>query len=54
MYVLKDFIEPFTRIPEEFTDLEGGETLAQLLQTGDGQQMVVAVGWGAGTGQGPD
>ena len=36
MNILKDLIKPFTRIPEEFTDLERGKTLAQILQTRDG------------------
>jgi len=31
MYVFKDLIKTFTGIPEEFTDLERGETLAQIL-----------------------
>ena len=54
MHILQDFIKAIPGVTEEFTDLESGETFAQLLQTGDGQQMVVAVRWGAGTGQGPD
>ena len=29
MHILKDLIKPFTRIPEEFTDLESGKTFAQ-------------------------
>jgi hypothetical protein len=54
MYVLKDLIEPLTRITEELTDLEGGETPAQILQAWNGQQMIVAIGRSAGTRQRPD
>ena len=54
MHILKDFIEPLTRIPEELTDLEGGETFAQILQSGDGQQVIIAVSRSAGTRQRPD
>ena len=54
MYILKDFIETLPRIPEEFTDLEGGESFAQSLQTGNGQQVIIAVGRSAGTCQRPD
>lgn len=54
IYVLKDFIKPLTGVTEEFTDLEAGEAFAQILQAWDGEQMVVAVGRGAGTCQRPD
>lgn len=37
MNILKDLIKPFPRIPEKFTDLERGKTLAQILQTRDRQ-----------------
>ncbi len=54
MYVSQDLIKTFPGITEELTDLEGGKALAQILQTGDGQQMIIAIGWSAGTGQRPD
>ena len=37
MHILKDLIKTFTCITKEFTDLEGGETLAQSLQAWDGE-----------------
>ena len=54
MYILKDFIEALSRIPEELTDLEGGETFAQILQARNGQQVIIPVGRSAGTCQWPD
>lgn len=54
MHKPKNFIEAFPSIAKQFTDLERWETLAQILQTGDGEQMVVVIGRGAGTRQRPD
>ncbi len=51
---LEDLIKTFTGIAEQFTDLESGETFLQILKTRDGQQMVVAVGGRAGTGECPE
>jgi len=50
----QDFIEAFTCIPEQFTDLERRETFAQILQTRDGKQMVITIGRGTRTRQRPD
>jgi hypothetical protein len=49
----EDLIEAFTGIAKDFSDGEGWEALQQLLETGDGEQVVVAVGGGEGAGQGP-
>ncbi len=44
----------FSSIAQHFADGERGETLQQLLETGDGQQVVVAVGRGERTAQRPE
>ena len=54
MHIFKDLIKTLPRIPEEFTDLERWESFAQILQTRDGQQVIIAVGRSAGTRQRPD
>ena len=37
MYEAQNFIKTFARIPEQFTNFESWETLAQILQTRDGE-----------------
>ncbi len=44
----------FACVPQHFADDESGETLQQLLETGNGQQMVVAVGRCERTAQRPE
>ncbi len=44
----------FAGVPQHFADGESGETLQQLLETGDGQQVVVAVGRCERTAQRPE
>ena len=50
----EDLIEAFTGIAKDFVDGEVWEALEQLLEAGDGEQVVVAVGGGKGAGQGPE
>ena len=50
MHVFEDLIKTFARIAEHFTNAEVGKTLAEALEARDGEQMVIAVGRGAGTG----
>ena len=54
MGVFQDFVETFTRITQQFANFEIGETFLQVLQTGDGEQVVIAVGRCAGAGERPD
>ncbi len=44
----------FAGVPQHFADGESGETLQQLLKTGNGQQVVVAVGRCERTAQRPE
>jgi len=52
--VAQDLLVAFARISQQFADLQSRETAAQLLETGDGKQVIINVGWGAGTGEGPE
>jgi hypothetical protein len=51
---LQYLIKTFTRIAEQFTDLESGKTLAQIFETWDGQQIIVAISRSTGTGERPE
>ena len=53
MDIAQDFIEAFPGIAKHLINLEGWETLAQDIETGDGQEMIVAIGRGEGAGEGP-
>ncbi len=46
--ILENFLVSFTRIAEQFADLELGKVLEKRLKTWDGEQMVIAVGGRAG------
>ena len=50
----QDGIIAFPGIAEHFADGESGETQVQVLQAGDGLQMVVAVGRSEGAGDRPE
>lgn len=52
--VAQDFLVAFARISQQFADLEFGKPQPERLETGDGEQMVIDVGRGAGTGEGPE
>jgi hypothetical protein len=54
MHIFEDLIKTFARIAEHFANAEVRKTLAQMLDPWNGQQVIVAVSRGAGTGQGPD
>ncbi len=44
----------FACVPQHFSDGETGKAIEQLLEAGDSQQVVVAVGGGEGTSQRPE
>jgi hypothetical protein len=50
----EDLIEAFTGIAEDLVDGERGEAFEQLLETGNGEQVVVAVGGGERAAQRPE
>ena len=50
----QDIIETFPGIAQDFIDEETWETLEQLLEARDGEQVVVAVGRGERTAQRPE
>ena len=54
VYVPQDIIIAFTGVAEDLTDLEGGEIETQRIKTGDGQEMIVAIGRGERAGEGPE
>jgi hypothetical protein len=51
---LQDLIVAFACIAQQFANLEARKALVQISEAGEGQQVIVAVGWGGGTGQWPD
>jgi len=54
MDVAQDRFVAFACVAQEFPDLESGEAVAQALEAGDGEQMVIDISRGAGAGQGPE
>ena len=54
MDIAQDFLVTFPCIPQDFPDLQGGETGPQRFETRDGQEMVVDIGWGTGSSQRPE
>ncbi len=54
MDVAQDRFVAFTGVAQEFPDLEIGEAVAQALEPGDGEQVVIDIGRSAGPGQGPE
>jgi hypothetical protein len=54
MDVAQDRFVAFACVAQEFPDLEIGEAGPQALEPGDGEQMVIEIGRGAGPGQGPE
>ena len=51
--ISEDNLMPFPGVAQDLADGELGETTAQVLEARDGQQMVVAVGRGKGSGDRP-
>ena len=54
MDVAQDRFVAFTGVAQEFADLQQGEAGPQALEAGDGEQVVIDVGRGAGPGQRPE
>jgi hypothetical protein len=52
--VLEDIVEAFSGIAEVLADLEGREAGAQIGEARESEQVVVVVGGGEGTGDGPE
>jgi len=50
----QDFGVSFPGIAEQFTDFQVRETFEQVAEAWDGEQMVVAIGGGAGAGERPN
>ena len=50
----QDLIIAFARIAKQFANLEARKALVQMLETGEGQQVIVAVGRGGRSSQWPD
>lgn len=51
---LQDFFMAFARISKQLANFERGETLVQILKTGDGEQVIIAIGWSTWTCERPD
>ena len=49
----QDLVEALAGIADEFTDSEVRETSAQMVEAGDGLEVIVPVGGDEGTGDGP-
>ena len=51
--VAQDLVEPLPGVADHLSDGEVGEAVEQVFETGDGLQVVVAVGGDEGTGDRP-
>lgn len=54
MNELQDFFEAFARIAKQFTNLQGREAFEQRLEARNGEQVIIAVGWGEGASKRPE
>jgi hypothetical protein len=54
VHITQDGFEPFPGIAENFANGEGGEAVAQVCETGQSEQVVIAVCGHQGSGDGPE
>jgi hypothetical protein len=54
MDIAQDVLIAFTGIPQQFTDGQSWETGAPMIETREGQEVVIDIGGGAGAGERPE
>ena len=54
MDVTQHVFDAFAGVAQHFANREGGEAAAQIIEAGDGEQMIVEVGGGKRTGEWPN